>query len=243
MIVILLYLPTVNINIMERLLKGVKININDKIYVKDPESSALGKRIIEHSIEMIHDLGFEGFTFKKLGVRIGSNESSIYRYFENKHKLLLYLASWYWGWLEYQLVFATHGIPKPEDKLATAIRILTRATELDASFTHINEVVLNKIVINEYSKSYLTKEVDMENKEGYFVIYKRLVNRIREMIQAVSPDYSYPASLASTVLEGGLHQYFLIDHFPSMTDCKQQIPPADFFVDLVFKTLKKDYNA
>ncbi|NNJ37976.1 MAG: TetR/AcrR family transcriptional regulator, partial [Flavobacteriaceae bacterium] len=47
---------------MERLLKGVKININDKIYVKDPESSALGKRIIENSIEMIHDLGFEGFT-------------------------------------------------------------------------------------------------------------------------------------------------------------------------------------
>ncbi len=227
---------------MENLLKSVKIAINEKIYVKDPESSDLGRRIIEHSIDMIHDMGFEAFTFKKLGHRIGSNESSIYRYFENKHKLLLYLASWYWGWLEYQLVFATNSIPKPEDKLATAIRILTRATEMDASFSHINEVLLNKIVINEYSKSYLTKEVDMENKEGYFVIYKRLVNRIQEMIQDVNPDYSYPASLASTILEGSLHQYFLMDHFASMTDCNEEIPPAEFFVDLVFRTLKKDYN-
>lgn len=242
MIVILLYLRSINGKRMEKLLKSLKIAINEKIFVKDPESSDLGRRIIEHSIHMIHDMGFEAFTFKKLGQRIGSNESSIYRYFENKHKLLLYLASWYWGWLEYQLVFATNSIPRPEDKLATAIRILTRATEVDASFSHINEVLLNKIVINEYSKSYLTKEVDMENKEGYFVIYKRLVNRIREMIQAVNPDYGYPASLASTILEGGLHQYFLMDHFASMTDCNDEIPPADFFVDLVFKTLKKDYN-
>ena len=242
MIVILLYLRSINGKLMERLLKSVKIDINDKIFVKDPESSDLGKRIIEHSILMIHDMGFEAFTFKKLGVKIGSNESSIYRYFENKHKLLLYLASWYWGWLEYQLVFATNSIPNPEDKLASSIRILTRATEVDASFSHINEILLNKIVINEYSKSYLTKEVDQENKEGYFIIYKRLVNRIREMIQAVNSSYKYPASLASSILEGGLHQYFLMDHFSSMTDCNEKVPPADFIVDLVFKTLKKEYN-
>ena len=86
---------------MESLFQSVRITINDKLYVKDPESSNLGKRIVEESILMINDFGFESFTFKKLGQKIGSNESSIYRYFENKHKLLLYLASWYWGWLEY----------------------------------------------------------------------------------------------------------------------------------------------
>ena len=66
MIVILLYLHSINGVVMEKLLKSVKIDINDKIYVKDPESSDLGKRIIEHSILMIHDLGFEAFTFKKV---------------------------------------------------------------------------------------------------------------------------------------------------------------------------------
>ncbi len=227
---------------MERLLQSVKIGINEKIYVKDPESSELGKRIIEHSIIMIHDMGFESFTFKKLGSQIGSNESSIYRYFENKHKLLLYLTSWYWGWLEYHLVFATNSIPNSEDKLSSAIKILTRATEMDSSFSHINEVLLNKIVINEYSKSYLTKEVDQENKEGYFVIYKRLVNRMSEMISAVDKDYAYPSSLASTIIEGALHQYFLMDHFSSMTNCSETLSPTQYFLDLVFKTLKTKSN-
>ena len=106
---------------MEKLLQSVRITINDKLYLKDPESSNLGKRIVEESILMINDIGFESFTFKKLGQKIGSNESSIYRYFENKHKLLLYLASWYWGWLEYQLVFATNNIPDASTKLERAI--------------------------------------------------------------------------------------------------------------------------
>lgn len=223
---------------MERLLQSIKININEKIYVKDPESSNLGKRIIEESILMIHDMGFESFTFKKLGIKIGSNESSIYRYFENKHKMLLYLTSWYWGWLEYQLVFATNSIGDPTEKLKKAIEIVTKSTEEDSSFSHINEVLLNNIVINEYSKSYLTKEVDTENKEGYFVIYKRLVNRISDMIRSIDINYAYPSSLASTIMEGSLHQYFLKDHFPSLTDCHVSNSPTDYFLNLVFTSLK-----
>ncbi len=223
---------------MERLLQSVKISINEKIYVKDPESSDLGKRIVEDSILMINEIGFESFTFKKLGLKINSNESSIYRYFENKHKLLLYLASWYWGWLEYQLVFATNSISDPWQKLRTAIEIVTKTTVEDSSFSHINEVVLNKIVINEYSKSYLTKEVDDENKEGYFVIYKRLVNRISEMICAVDKSYNFPSSLASTVLEGSLHQHFLRDHFTSLTDCREDKDATTYFTHLVATALK-----
>ena len=69
---------------MHRLLQNLKISVHEKLYVKDPESSDLGKRIVENSIILIEQLGFEEFTFKKLGVHIGSNESSIYRYFENK---------------------------------------------------------------------------------------------------------------------------------------------------------------
>ena len=127
---------------MERLFRSVTIKINEKIYVKDPVSSDLGKRIINQSIIMINDLGFERFTFKKLGQAIGSNESSIYRYFENKHKLLLYLTSWYWAWLEYQLVFATNSIANSSEKLKKAIEIVTRPTVEDTAFSHINEVLL-----------------------------------------------------------------------------------------------------
>jgi AcrR family transcriptional regulator len=222
---------------MEKLLQSIKIGINDKLYVKDPESSELGKRIIEESILMIDAMGFDSFTFKKLGVKIGSNESSIYRYFENKHKLLLYLASWYWGWLEYQLVFSTNSMSDAAEKLKKAIQIVTRTTAQDSSFSHINEVLLNKIVINEYSKSYLTKEVDAENKDGYFVIYKRLVNRLSSMITAVDEKYGYPSSLASTVLESSLYQHFLKDHFTSLTDCIENEDFTAYFTQLVFNSL------
>jgi len=61
---------------MEKLLSNFTISVHQSIYHKDPESSELGKRIIKHSIDLIHDIGFDAFTFKKLGVLIGSNESS-----------------------------------------------------------------------------------------------------------------------------------------------------------------------
>lgn len=228
---------------MDRLLQSIKLEINEKIYLKDPQSSALGKKIIEHSIVMIHEMGFEDFTFKKLGVQIGSNESSIYRYFENKHKLLLYLTSWYWGWMEYQLVFSTNSIQDNKKKLKKAIEIITREIEVDSYFTYINEVLLSKIVINEYSKSYLTKEVDNENKEGYFVIYKRLAQRLSEMISTICPEYTFPTSMASTVLEGSLHQYFLRDHFVFLTECTKSNSVTHYFTDMVFNALKIEDNA
>tara|TARA_R110000737_G_scaffold105573_3_gene138595 strand:- start:533 stop:1219 length:687 start_codon:yes stop_codon:yes gene_type:complete len=227
---------------MDRLLQGVQIRINNKLFLKDPESSELGKKIIELSIQMINEVGSESFTFKKLGQNIGSNESSIYRYFENKHKLLLYLTSWYWSWLEYQLVFATNSIKNPKEKLLKSILIITREIKEDSAFSHINEVLLNKIVINEYSKSYLTKEVDEENKEGYFVVYKRLVSRLRDMIKEVNPGYVYPSSLASTILESGLHQHFLKDHFSSLTDCNDNVTPTQYLTHLVFNTLNQNLN-
>ena len=222
---------------MDKLLSNFKILVLDKTYCKDPESSALGKKIIENSIILIDEIGFDSFTFRKLGSRIGSNESSIYRYFENKHKLLLYLSAWYWSWIEYKLVFETHNISDGIERLSKAIEVVTREVKQDSSFSHIDEVVLNRIIINENSKSYLTKEVDNENREGYFSVYKRLASRIKEMILEVNPTYPYASSLASTVMESGLHQHFLKDHFPTLTDCDHEKTPFDFLKNLTIKTI------
>jgi len=223
---------------MKNLLSVLKISVPDKIFIKDPETSELGKRIIEQSIVLINEIGFDSFTFKKLGIKIGSNESSIYRYFESKHKLLLYLSSWYWAWLEYQLVIETFSIANHLEKLQKAVTIVTRTVEEDTNFSHINEILLYRIIVNESSKSYLTKEVDRDNIEGYFEIYKRLISRLEQMIIAVNPKYPFGLSLASTVLEGGLHQHFLREHFPSLTNCKNGETPTDFFYHLVNNTLK-----
>lgn len=223
---------------MKNLLSNIKIIVPEKIYIKDPETSDLGKRIIQNSIELIDEIGFDNFTFKKLGTRIKSNESSIYRYFESKHKLLLYLSSWYWAWLEYQLVFETHSISNTTEKLEKAIEIVTRSVIEDSNYTHINEVTLHRIIVNENSKSFLTKEVDQENKDGYFIIYKRIVNRLNEMIKDINPNYQFALSLASTITEASLHQHFLKDHFSTLTNCDKNKSTTQFFTELALKALK-----
>ncbi len=224
---------------MKSILSNLTIKVNEKIYVKDPETSILGKRIIEESILLIDEIGFENFTFKKLGEKIGSNESSIYRYFENKHKLLVYLCSWYWSWIEYKMVFKLTNIDDPMEKLKRAITVVTEKAEEDHSIPHINEAILCRIIIAEFTKILHTKEVDEENKEGFFVIYKNVINRIVMLIIEVNSDYLYPKSLASSIIEGALHQYFLNDHLKSITNCNDEITPTDFYLNLITSILKK----
>jgi AcrR family transcriptional regulator len=224
---------------MQTILSNIKIQVNEKIYVKDPETSALGKKIIKESIILIDEIGFDNFTFKKLGEKLGSNESSLYRYFENKHKLLVYLSSWYWAWMEYRLVFATSNIDDPNKKLKKAITIVTEKIQDDSSTDHINEAILNKIIIAEFTKTFHTKEVDEENKEGFFLIYKRVINRIILMVNEVNPDYPFAKCLVSTVVEGSLHQHFLSNHLKTITNCNETVNPTHFYVDLVSTLLKK----
>lgn len=225
---------------MDELLSNIKIEVPEGIYIKNPESSELGKKIVEHGIILIDEIGFEDFTFKKLGQLIGSNESSIYRYFESKHMLLIYLSSWYWRWIEYQLVIETFSIKDTKEKLVQAIEVVTRTTEEDKNFSHINEVLLNKIIINENSKSYLTKRVDSENKEGYFLPYKRVVRRLASIISDHNKTYEFPLTLASSITEGALHQQFLKLHFKTITNCNDNISPTKFYTDLILKTLSND---
>jgi AcrR family transcriptional regulator len=223
---------------MQDLLANIKIQVNPKTYVKDPETSDLGKKIIKNSILLIDEIGFEEFTFKKLGEKIGSNESSIYRYFENKHKLLVYLSSWYWAWIEYRLVFSTNNINDKFEKLKKAILIITESIEDDSKTEHINEAVLNKIIIEEFTKTLYSKNVDEENKEGIFLIYKQINYRIEKMILDVNPNYPFAKSLVSSIIEGSLHQHFLKNHLKTITNCNENVNPSEFYIHLIENLLR-----
>ncbi|SEP77509.1 TetR/AcrR family transcriptional regulator [Flavobacterium urocaniciphilum] len=224
---------------MDGYITNIKIQVNPKIYVKDPETSVLGKKIIQQSIILIDEIGFEEFTFKKLGEKIGSNESSIYRYFENKHKLLVYLSSWYWAWMEYRLVFSTANIENKLEKLKKAISIVTGTIHDDHSTEHVNESILNKIIIEEFAKMLHTKHVDKENKEGFFLIYKQVNYRIEKMINDVNPDYPFAKSLVSSIIEGSLHQHFLKNHLKTITNCNDEVNPSSFYIHLIENLLKQ----
>jgi AcrR family transcriptional regulator len=223
---------------MQDLLANIKIQVNPKTYVKNPETSDLGKKIIQNSILLIDEIGFEEFTFKKLGEKIGSNESSIYRYFENKHKLLVYLSSWYWAWIEYRLVFTTNNINDKFEKLIKAITIVTEPIEDDSKTEHINEAVLNKIIIEEFTKTLHNKHVDKENKEGFFLVYKQVNYRIEKMILDINPEYPYAKSLVSSIIEGSLHQHFLKNHLKTITNCNEKVSTSDFYIHLIEKLLR-----
>ncbi len=223
---------------MLQLLTNIKININDKIFIKDPESSELGKKIIGESIVIMSSIGFENFTFKKLGEKIGSNESSIYRYFESKHNLLVYLTSYYWGWIEYKLAFATNNVTDNVAKLKIAVTILTTENTDDFATPHIDESLLHKIIISEFSKTLLTKQVDQENKDGYFLVFKKVIYRLSEIIQEINPKYTFAESLASTIVLGALNQQFMYEHLKTITNCNSPKLLNDFYVDLALNAIK-----
>jgi len=90
----------------------LQIIMNEKLFLRNPQLTDLGRKILLHSIQLIHKNGFESFTFKKLAEDIGTTEAGIYRYFENKHRLLIYITAWYWSWLEYRVTIFTQNMFK-----------------------------------------------------------------------------------------------------------------------------------
>jgi AcrR family transcriptional regulator len=196
----------------------ISFQINEKVYLKDPLSSDLGKKMVRASIDLIEELGFDDFTFKKLARAISSTEASIYRYFENKHNLLAYLVMWYWRWMEYRLIIRTMNIECAETRLSNCVEVLTEPVTEDITVTQVNEVKLQAIVIEESSKVYLNKKVAEDNSHGFFKPYKDVVQRVAEIISQIRPDFKYPHMLVSTVIEGAHHQRFFAKHLPRLTN-------------------------
>ncbi|MEX2484256.1 MAG: TetR/AcrR family transcriptional regulator [Brumimicrobium sp.] len=224
---------------MEDFLSNIRININDFIYLKDPETSVLGKKIIQGSIELIDEIGFDSFNFKKLAEHIQSTEASIYRYFENKNKILLYLTAWYWGWMESKLILSIANIKDAELKLEIAIGTLTEKLNEDNNFSHINEVKLQQIIYSESAKTFLNKHVDEENSKGAFKFYKLIVKRVSKVIKEINPTFKFPNMLVSTIIEGAHLQRFFGDHLPGLTNqSNEKDYIKNFYTDLAFKTIK-----
>ena len=217
--------------------------LSENLFIRDPQATDLGQNILQNSIKMLDKLGFEEFTFKKLANAIGSTEASIYRYFENKHKLLIYLIDWYWTWLEYKIDFHINNIQEPEKRLKMCLEKLSQEKAFDPNVAYVDERALERIVSAEFEKTFLTKQVDADNKEGLFLPYKSLCKKIAGVIREVSPKYEFPHSLASTVLLMVKHQLFYAQHLPTLSDNK--FDPKNhhkklyiLLENMVFKTIR-----
>lgn len=199
---------------------AIELDVNEKLCLRNPQRTDLGRKILKNSVLLIDEIGFERFTFKKLAERIQSTEASIYRYFENKHRLILYLLSWYWEWMKFRIEFHTANIADPTQRLRIAIDTIVDSARPNPAIDFVNEEILHRIVIAEATKSYHTKLVDSENKQGFFLTYKSLCKSIADIASEINPNFVYPRALASTLLEMSNHHIYFAEHLPSLTDVR-----------------------
>lgn len=199
---------------------GIRFDLNDSLFLRDPQTTPYGHKLLNASIDLLCELGFEAFTFKKLAKEISSTETSIYRYFENKHYLLLFLTSWYWEWVNYLIELNTRNIDDPKRKLEIIIENITHATQESPLTKYINENKLHQIIINESSKAYHTHMVDEENACGIFLSFKDLVHKVSSVMKEVNPNFGFTSSLASNLFEMANNQIYFMQHLPRLTDLK-----------------------
>lgn len=200
----------------------INIRVHEGLYLKDPQMTNLGKRIIKHSVRMIDEMGLESFTFGKLSKAINSTEPSIYRYFENKHQLFVYLLSWYWEWMSARIELNTMNIESAAERLKIALNVIADAAKKNSSIEFVNEEALYRIVVQEGAKGFHHKTVDANNKEGFFLAYKQLCEKIADLLIEVNPNFPYPRSLASSLIETANNNLYFAQHIPRLTDLKNE---------------------
>ena len=224
---------------------NINLKINEKLYIRDPQATELGRRIVQNSILLIDEIGFERFTFGKLAKKIQSTEASIYRYFENKHLLFVYLLNWYWEWMKFRIDFNTMNIEDPVRKLKITLRVIVDTAKRNADVEFVDEDVLHQIVVSEGTKGYHSKKVDEENKDGFFLSYKTLCLKISDILVAINPKFAYPRALASTLIETANNTIYFAHHLPRLTDIEANSPQfndnvIDMLENLAFGAIYND---
>jgi AcrR family transcriptional regulator len=199
-----------------------QVKVNPNLHERDPQSSELGKKILMNSVILMDELGFEGFTFKKLAERIQSTEASIYRYFENKHLLLVYLMNLYWEGVRMRLEVNLLNVSDPKEKLLKILSVIINSSQVNLSIENVDEDILHKIVILEGYKAYHGKNVDADNALGFFNSFKELSERISEVILEVNPNFKYPRTTATLLLDLANSSVYNAMHLPRLTDLKKE---------------------
>jgi AcrR family transcriptional regulator len=194
------------------------LKIHNGLYIRDPKDTVLGRSILRNSITLIDELGFEHFTFKKLAFHIKSTEASVYRYFENKHLLLLYFYNWYWEYLYANIQSKLENENSSTEKLKIAIDGILFSIKKNPEIDFIDEDILHRIMVSQADKVLRIKEVTEENRNGFFLAYKKVVKSIADIILEIEPNFPYARILASTLMEIPNQQLYYAENLPSLTN-------------------------
>lgn len=142
--------------------------------------------------------------------------------------------------MEYLVDVRLQNITNKKEKLQQIIALLTEELPGSTDEFDYNKKYLNQIVIRESSKVYLVKDVKEINKDDVFKPYKDLCAHIASIISEYNPNYKYPRSLCTSLIETSHDQQFFIANLPRLTDAnlkKKENFTASFLSDLLFKVL------
>jgi len=197
---------------------NISISVHPNTFLRDPKETTLGKKIIKHGIDVLSETGFQCFNFKQLAKQMQSTEASVYRYFENKHMLLVYLSSWYWDYLNYLIEIDTRNITDPQKKLSIAIRTIVNGSTADSPVEYIDQKKLHTIIVEHFFKAMFNKTISTEEKENLFANYRNLNSNLTEIVKAVNPTFKYPCALASTIIKMSIDHSYYADQICSLTE-------------------------
>ena len=88
--------------------------------------------------------------------------------------------------------------------------------------------------------SYFHLRIEAINKNEVFKPYKDLCAKIAEVISSYKPDYKYPRSLSTTLIETSHHQQYFSVNLPKLTDADSKNDTeftSVFIEDFLFKVL------
>lgn len=222
---------------MQKLLEHYTIHPHKALYAKDPVSSDVGKEILRESTILLAKEGLESFTFKKLAMAMSSTETTIYRYFQNKQQLVMYLSSWYWLTMEWKIVFATANIKEARERLDRVTQVLSNDLEVEQAQTLLNEELLQTIVIRDAFKVFDFASNDEELQSGYFSAYNELCERIALIIKECNKTYKYPKALASTIVDSAMRQQYFRNAIPHVSDAAQSAKSTHHFLNSILSNI------
>ncbi len=224
---------------MENLLKHLQVKVDEAFFLKDPETSDVGKKMIQQGILLMEEIGIEEFTFKKLSEKIKSPESTIYRYFTNKYQFLAYLCSWYWSWLDYKLAFSLANLNLSSKKIDILFEVLSDKPELINQYKYISGASLLKVVQQEASKILHYHSMDLKHKLAYNKGFKIVCGRIEKVIHEINPSFKNPKALTLVLIEGYYQHQSLLRKNETLTDIKNKEELERFWKILFLNSLSK----
>ncbi len=203
---------------VQRILDHYTVQLDKTLFVKDPSTSEVGKEIVRQSVKLLAQEGIESFNFKKLSNAIASTETTVYRYFSNKHQLVMYLSSWYWVRLESRILFATANIRDPKEQLQKAVKELSTRIPKGHESPQMEEDLLQELVFNDSWKAFDTNLPNSCNPKSYYLAYEDLCDRLAKIIHSCDKAYKTPKALSSALIDTAHRQMFFQKHLSHISD-------------------------